>query len=80
MEEKDKPVNRDLDKRDDLRRADIKEKWSPKDNNHNGEIETRLRNALYAASNASLPNPGEVVESEAHDGDAQDNMQVDQNP
>lgn len=79
MEEKDEPVNRDIDQRDDRRPADTKEEQEPQDGYCYGDVETHLRDALHAASDAGIPDAGEVVERDAHDGDAEDDVQVNQN-
>src|SRR5574341_1884865 len=76
MEEKDEPVNRDIDQRDDPRLSETEEEWSPENGNRHGEVETCLRDALNATSNTRLSNLGEVIERNAHYGDAEDNVQV----
>ncbi len=74
MEEKDEPVNRDIDQRDDPCPADAKEEQEPQDGHHHGDVKTRLCDALHAARDAGIPDSGEVVERETHDDDAEDDV------
>ncbi len=79
MEEEDEPINRDIDQRDDPRPANIKEEQESQDGDHHGDVKTRLRDTLHAARDAGIPDAGEVVERKAYDGDAENDMQVNQN-
>jgi hypothetical protein len=78
MEEKNEPVKRDIDQGDDSRLANIKEEKSPEDSHHHRDVETHLSDALHAARDTGIPNPGEVIESKAYDGGAEDDVQINQ--
>ena len=78
MQEKDEPVQRDIDERNDPCLADVKEKKSSEDSHQHRDVKTRLCDALHTARDAALADAGEVVERKSHNDDAKDDVQIDQ--